>query len=308
MSDRLRDRMNGDGCRICAGPLEPFRRGRAERPAPEDLAPSNHRPGEHGDLVRCPDCGAVQQPGLPSGAALHDLYRRMSDEHYLAEQQGRRATARRVLRTIAAHVPAGRLLDVGCGHGLLLDEARRMGYDTLGLELSRTGAGHARDVLGLEVCEEPVEDFAMTAERFDVVVLADVLEHTVTPERVLAEVRGRLAPGGTVLVSIPNFAHWYPRLRVAAGRFDYDRRGILDRGHVRFFTDRSFRRLAADAGYRIPARGVTGLPIEVAERGGAAGRSGLGGVGEVVGRVDRFAARQWPTMFGYQLLYELVPT
>jgi SAM-dependent methyltransferase len=142
---------------------------------------------------------------------------------------------------------------------------------------------------------------------FDVVVLADVLEHTVTPARVLAEVRGRLAPGGTVLVSIPNFAHWYPRLRVAAGRFDYDRRGILDRGHVRFFTDRSFRRLAADAGYRIRTRGVTGLPIEVAERGGAAGRSGLGGVGDVVGRVDRFAARQWPTMFGYQLLYELVP-
>ena len=60
--------MEAHGCRICSGPLEPFHRGRGGGPAPADFAPSNHRPGEHGPLVRCRDCGAVQQPGLPSGA------------------------------------------------------------------------------------------------------------------------------------------------------------------------------------------------------------------------------------------------
>src|SRR5829696_6133921 len=217
VSGRLRDRMTGDRCRICTGPLEPFRRGRAGSPVPEDLAPSNHRPGEHGDLVRCGDCGAVQQPGLPSGAALHDLYREMSDEHYLSEEQGRRATARRVLRTIAAHVPAGRLLDVGCGHGLLLDEARRMGYATLGLELSRTGAGYARDVLGLDVSEEPVEAFALTAERFDVVVLADLLEHVDDPVAVLDACAGLLLDGGVLCVITPDPSS--PTARLAGGRW-----------------------------------------------------------------------------------------
>ena len=210
--------MTGDGCRICTGPLEPFRRGRAASPAPDDLAPSNHRPGEHGDLVRCADCGAVQQPGLPSGAALHELYRAMSDEHYLSEEDGRRATARRVLRAIADRVPAGRLLDVGCGHGLLLDEARRMGYSTLGLELSRTGAGYARDVLGLDVHEEPVAAFARQAgERFDVVVLADVLEHVDDPVSVLDACAGLLAEGGVLCVITPDPAS--PTARLAGGRW-----------------------------------------------------------------------------------------
>ncbi len=178
--------MSAMACRICEGELEPFRAGRAGTPTPADFAPSNHRPGEHGALFRCRTCGTVQQPGLPSGEDLHDLYREMSDDAYLAEEQGRRATARRVLDLIAPHVPAGRLLDVGCGHGLMLDEARTRGYDVLGLELSRTAAAHARDALGLHVREEPVEAFAAAAEeRFDVIVLADVIEHLEDPAATL---------------------------------------------------------------------------------------------------------------------------
>ena len=56
----------------------------------------------------------------------------MRDDEYLSEEAGRRATANRLLDLIGAHVPRGRLLDVGCGHGLLLDEARERGYDTVG--------------------------------------------------------------------------------------------------------------------------------------------------------------------------------
>ena len=69
---------------------------------------------------------------------------------------------------------------------------------------------------------------------FDAVLAADVLEHLRAPERLLLQLAPLLRPGGSIIVSIPNFAHWYPRLRVASGRFDYDRRGILDRTHLRF--------------------------------------------------------------------------
>jgi SAM-dependent methyltransferase len=197
--------MEEHGCRICSGPLEPFHHGRGGGPVPADFAPSNHRPGEHGPLVRCRNCGAVQQPGLPSGTALHDLYREMSDAGYLAEEDGRRATARRLLALIGRHAPAGRLLDVGCGHGLLLDEARRLGHDVLGLELSRTAARHAREVLGLDVREEPVEAFAGGgAAGFDVVVLADVIEHLEDPVATLEACAGLLADGGALCVITPD--------------------------------------------------------------------------------------------------------
>ena len=91
------------------------------------LSPSAHAVGGHGDLLVCTECGTVQQPILPHGAELHDLYRDMRDDEYLSEEAGRRATANRLLDLIGVHVPEGRLLDVGCGHGLLLDEARGPG-------------------------------------------------------------------------------------------------------------------------------------------------------------------------------------
>ena len=139
---------------------------------------------------------------------------------------------------------------------------------------------------------------------FDTIVAADVLEHTVEPAQLLSELIGRLATGGTILTSVPNFAHWYPRGRVAIGRFDYDRRGILDRGHVRFFTRRSFERMVADVGLDVTWRDVVGSPIEVLERGG---HGGFGRVAGLLGSVDRTAAQVWPTMFGYQFLYALQP-
>jgi hypothetical protein len=108
---------------------------------------------------------------------------------------------------------------------------------------------------------------------------------------------------------VPNFAHWYPRLRVLAGRFDYDRRGILDHTHVRFFTRRSFERLVGDRGWAITRRGSTGIPLEVTERGGAprVAREADGILRQWALRADAAAVRARPTLFAYQFLYELEP-
>jgi 2-polyprenyl-3-methyl-5-hydroxy-6-metoxy-1,4-benzoquinol methylase len=139
---------------------------------------------------------------------------------------------------------------------------------------------------------------------YDVVLMADVLEHVRNPEHLLEQATGRLRPGGSLLVSVPNFAHWYPRLRVASGRFDYDVRGILDRGHVRFFTRRSFERLLAATGWEIRRREVVGLPLEVLDRGSEA-VSGGGRLRRLLHWVDHTGVRVRPQLFGYQLLYEV---
>ena len=60
---------------------------------------------------------------------------------------------------------------------------------------------------------------------FDVVLAGDVLEHVRDPGRVLEQARELLAPGGRLIVSVPNFGHWYVRLRTVLGVFDYDQRG-----------------------------------------------------------------------------------
>src|SRR4051794_29672577 len=118
-------------CRICSGALVLHLRGARGDLGPDAFVPSVHEPRRHGDLLICRECGCVQQPALPSGTRLLDLYREAGDAAYLDEEGGRRATAGRLLDLIGARVPGGRLLDVGCGPGLVLDEARRRGYATV---------------------------------------------------------------------------------------------------------------------------------------------------------------------------------
>jgi 2-polyprenyl-3-methyl-5-hydroxy-6-metoxy-1,4-benzoquinol methylase len=195
---------SGLACRICSGDVTLRIRGRGAPLTAAAFSPSAHATGLHGDLLVCRECGTVQQPALPAGAELHDLYRDMTDEAYLGEEDGRRATSARLLDLIAPFVPRGRLLDVGCGPGLLLDEARHRGYETLGLELSRASAEHARTALGLDVRELALEDFADEGDGFDVVVLADVIEHLDDPVDGIARCAALLKPGGVLCVVTPD--------------------------------------------------------------------------------------------------------
>src|SRR3954453_10822733 len=196
-------------CRICSGELELHVRGAGAAPTAAAFSPSAHLVGQHGDLLRCLECATVQQPALPQGDTLHELYREMRDDEYLSEEAGRRATANRLLDLIGAHRPGGRLLDVGWGHGLLLDEARRRGYETVGLELSREAARHARETLGLDVRELPLEAFTegtngATPGAFDAIVLADVIEHLDDPVAAIDQCAALLKPGGVLCVVTPD--------------------------------------------------------------------------------------------------------
>ena len=209
------------GCRICSGDLELKVQGKGVAVTAAALSPSAHAVGGHGDLLACVECGTVQQPLLPKGAELHDLYRDMRDDDYLSEEPGRRATANRLLDLIGAHVPEGRLLDVGCGHGLLLDEARGRGYETVGLELSREAARHARS-LGLDVRELPLEAFSESSNgdspgEFDAIVLADVLEHLDDPVDAIDRCARLLRPSGVLCVVTPDPSS--PTARLAGARW-----------------------------------------------------------------------------------------
>lgn len=199
-------------CRICSGSLTLLHAGSGGAADAEAFSPTNHRPGAYGDLLRCGRCGSVQQPSLPEGEALLDLYRAMHDEHYLDEQAGRRRTARRLLAMLGA--PRGRLLDVGCGHGLLVDEARAAGWDAEGIELSARAAAYARERLGLRVREQTLAELSGS---FGAIVLADVLEHLDDPLGALDRCVEMLTPGGTLCVVTPNPAS--RTARVAGARW-----------------------------------------------------------------------------------------
>jgi len=198
--------------------------------------------------------------------------------------------------------PPGEVLDVGCSDGRFGAAARAAGHRVHGVDLVKhDGVGERLDSFVEADLNAGLPPEAGSG--YDRIVAGDVLEHVVDPAALLGDLAGRLAPGGEVLVSVPNFGHWYPRGRTTLGLFDYDTRGPLDQGHVRFFTRRSFERLVASCGLRIVERDVVGVPLDVLERGGPGGR--LADVARGAGAVERRMAHGWPTMFGYQLLYRL---
>lgn len=198
--------------------------------------------------------------------------------------------------------PASRVLDVGCADGAFAALVRAQGHQVTGTDLIEDPLVRARTDAFVRADLNHGLPEKLTGP-FDIIVAGDVLEHVIDPARLLVQIGDRLSPSGEVVLSVPNFGHWYPRLRVASGTFDYDSRGPLDEGHVRFFTRRSFERLVSRSGMRIVEREVVGSPVDVLDRGRAADvRSRTLGM---LGRLDRWAARTWPTMFGYQFLYRL---
>jgi SAM-dependent methyltransferase len=206
--------------------------------------------------------------------------------------------------------PSLRVLDLGCADGAIAGRLRALGHHVVGVDIA--AADGVKDRVDEFIQADLDGGLPPEVEGpFDVVIAADVLEHVRRPEQILTELHGVLAPGGVVMASIPNFAHWYPRLRVAVGRFDYDRRGILDQTHLRFFTRRSFERLSGAYGWRVARRGYTGLPLEVVERGGVDGGPEAGDDGTartLVRRLDATAVRARPNLFAYQMLYQLEST
>jgi glycosyltransferase involved in cell wall biosynthesis len=226
--------------------------------------------------------------GLTSGAVTS-----VGDEYTLKESAD---SSHGIITGWLQQTPPCKVLDLGCSSGQLSARLRALGHHVTGV-----------DVLELPEISERVDEFiqadldhglpadVQALAPFHVVIAADVIEHLRDPERLLADINRVLAPGGELIASIPNFGHWYPRARTLLGLFDYDQRGLLDKGHVRFFTRRGLMRRLDAAGFKVRRFETTGLPLDVlAPRGGRVHRT--------LRAIDRVGVLARPTLFGYQFV------
>jgi methionine biosynthesis protein MetW len=163
---------------------------------------------------------------------------------------------------ILAGLPRGlSVLDVGCGSGVHGAELKRAhGHRVTGVDLSEHSVAKAKTRLAeayvADVTKPELYSF-FGSRRFDVIVFSDILEHLYDPASVLTRHYQLLAPGGHVLISLPNVAIWNVRLSLLAGRFEYQDTGTLDRTHVRFFTRSTFRKFTREAGLEISKSRIT---------------------------------------------------
>jgi 2-polyprenyl-3-methyl-5-hydroxy-6-metoxy-1,4-benzoquinol methylase len=147
-----------------------------------------------------------------------------------------------------------RVLDVGCGRGVLLQEFRCRGWEVQGTELSEQAASYARQSLKIPVELGSLEDIRFPANHFDAIILWHVLEHVTDPRSLLAEINRILKPGGVLLVSVPNFDSF--EARVCKDRWFH-----LDvPRHITHFSETTLQEVLTEKGFEV--RHKTGFAPE----------------------------------------------
>ena len=143
-----------------------------------------------------------------------------------------------------------RVLDVGCGFATTSEYIQKLGNEVTGLESSEVAVEVASKRLA-HVVQGDMLTADLGSRQFDVIIFADVLEHVPWPVGALRRYLQWLAPGGSVIVSLPNVGLWSVRLSHLLGSWEYEDTGVLDRTHLRFFTRRTARWLIEQAGLQI---------------------------------------------------------
>jgi len=186
----------------------------------------------------------MQLDTFPDDEDLAREYEVAASDDYVDEETGQRASFRRVLEQTEVFTSPGPLLDVGCWVGFLMAEARARGWDPLGVEPSGFAAGYARETLGLEVREQDIFAADLPEGHFNAVVLGDVLEHLTWPGDALERVAALIAPGGVLVLLLPDAGSRVARLM---GR----RWWSVIPTHIHYFTRDSTATMLERYGYRV---------------------------------------------------------
>lgn len=238
------------------------------------------------NLKRCPvsGCGLIWLDPMPQersiGKAYSTYYTHKYPKTSEIDRSGsltnfiRRVFYKRLLRILLIRkerkrlrcmyldrMPAGRLVEVGCGDGKRLAGLRALGWVVMGQEIDPIAAENARRIGGLNVHLGPLETLGSGREAFDAVIMNHVIEHVHDPISLLRECRHILKPGGRLVVVTPNATSWGHR------RFGEHWRGLEPPRHLHLFSRRTLSEVAHKAGFSKFHAWTTAANAETIARG-----------------------------------------
>lgn len=168
---------------------------------------------------------------------------------------------------MAAYVPASaqKMLEIGCGNAAFaqrLKASRQIHVTAVEAHPPAAAVASQRvDRLVQRAWDDALPE--LLGERFDCIVMNDVLEHLVDPWTVLTQLQGLLTKDGCVVASIPN-VRYVPVLKeyLQEAQFRYRQDGVMDRTHLRFFTKKSMLDMFSATGYRVDRiDGINGVRL-----------------------------------------------
>lgn len=159
-----------------------------------------------GNYYRCPECGSMCLYPTPT---LEEM-RAYAESHYKAGVYNeytkarplKLATFRGRIELIKKHKPSGKLLDLGCACGFMIEAALEAGYDAYGVEFSQEAINAAAPEIRDRIRQGDINKLELG--EFDVITAFDILEHTQDPVASLQQWSALLRPGGLLVVTSPD--------------------------------------------------------------------------------------------------------
>jgi 2-polyprenyl-3-methyl-5-hydroxy-6-metoxy-1,4-benzoquinol methylase len=162
------------------------------------------------------------------------------------------------LEIIEQHVKDRKILDIGCGAGFFLKEAKNRKWDVMGVEPSSMAANYAKKN-GIKVIEKMFEKVEIN-EKFNAIHLDAVLEHSISPNKVLQKCHSILDDNGIIIVEVPN--DFNPLQKIVEEAYGKREWWIAPSEHLNYFTFQSIINLIEANGFEILLKDAT-FPLEL---------------------------------------------
>jgi 2-polyprenyl-3-methyl-5-hydroxy-6-metoxy-1,4-benzoquinol methylase len=207
-------------------------------------------------LVQCENCGLVYVNPRPDPMELYALYGEtyfrneqsgvVGYTNYLKDEPNIRKTFAGRLQRLSRFVKSGKLLDVGCAAGFFLDEARKIGWQVQGLDVSSFAVRYASEHFGEDVQQGSFTDLAFAANSYDLISMWDVIEDVPNPKSYIVRAAELLKQGGVFVMATPDVDSIPARLT--------GKRWVgfkLSEEHVYYFSARTLGKMLEDAGFEV---------------------------------------------------------
>jgi 2-polyprenyl-3-methyl-5-hydroxy-6-metoxy-1,4-benzoquinol methylase len=159
---------------------------------------------EKHSLIKCQTCGFIFMENIPSSQELEEYYANYS---YNTEEVISPTTIKSynvLLDEFEEYRQTNKILDVGCGRGWFLIEAKKRGWKVYGTEYSQTAVKLCREN-GIEMKEGELDLALFDDKDFDVITSFEVIEHINNPHKELKLIYNLLRKGGLFYCTTPNF-------------------------------------------------------------------------------------------------------
>lgn len=201
--------------------------------------------GDHSQIVKCLDCNLLYCSPRDNSKKLVERYSDFIDPDYENERVARSKTHERVFKKIEQlHQLSGKILDIGCATGTLLETAQRNGWQTVGVEPSKWASRIGKEKYGLDIIRGTLETIKFKEKSFDAVTCLDVIEHVSSPRKLLTDIHKVLKKDGVLCLVTPDIGSLVSKL---LGENWWHIRP----DHIYYFTKDTLSLLLLSLGYKI---------------------------------------------------------